>query len=277
VKIKEKALNSWDRFLEQVSTLAAEREAESSDGTYHSYLLFRGQSDSEWPLSTTLERWTGENLYVRRYHVGLTAIQSEVESRIDRYWNVPSYPEFEALLEREKERETRFFRLLRDTQLYEYMVYVRHHGFPSPLLDWSKSPYIAAYFAFAHARPETKVAIYAYQEYAGHGKEGWAAAPRIEQLGPHVRTHPRHYLQQAEYTIAIENEGLEMRYCAHDTAFDNNDRESQDRLWKLTIPSSERRRALRYLHLHNISAYSLFGSEDTLMESLGIREFILRE
>jgi len=28
------------------------------------------------------------------------------------------------------------------------MTRLRHHGFPSPLLDWPQSPYIAAFFAF---------------------------------------------------------------------------------------------------------------------------------
>src|SRR5579871_975887 len=31
---------------------------------------------------------------------------------------------------------------------YDYMAYLRHHGFPSPLLDWTRSPYVAAFFAF---------------------------------------------------------------------------------------------------------------------------------
>ena len=48
-------------------------------------------------------------------------------------------------------------------EFVECMVYLRQYGFPSPLLDWSKSSYIAAYFAFSDYQRDAKsVAIFAF-------------------------------------------------------------------------------------------------------------------
>jgi len=52
------------------------------------------------------------------------------------------------------------------------------------------------------AKEIEKVSIYAYLEYAGHSKSGSGAT--IGGMGPNVKTHPRHYLQQCEYTICAE-------------------------------------------------------------------------
>jgi hypothetical protein len=51
----------------------------------------------------------------------------------------------------------------------------------------------------------------------------------------------------------------------------------QDVLWKFNIPSTERLKVLRLLNDdYNINAFSLFGSEESLMETMALRELDLR-
>lgn len=160
---------------------------------------------------------------------------------------------------------------------YEFMVYCRHHGFPSPLLDWTRSPYVAAFFAFQNARrKEGNVAIYVFEEYLGDGKEGLSGAPTIVGCGPNVAAHRRHYVQQCEYTICKKRDGDLWIYYNHEEAL--VDRVvAQDYLAKYLLPVGERDEVLEKLDLMNINAHSLFGSEEALMDTLAYREMEKRD
>jgi hypothetical protein len=45
----------------------------------------------------------------------------------------------------------------------------------------------------------------------------------------------------------------------------------QDRLWKFNIPWTERLKVLRILDTYNLNAFSLFDSEESLMETMALR------
>jgi hypothetical protein len=231
-----------------------------------------GNPDSSSPLSTTLERFTDRLLTLHEYYLVLLATQSEVEAISGERWELPSLADY---LKRLQEDGPIFHRFGKGMPGYEYLLYLRHHGFPSPLLDWSASPSVAAYFAFRETSSKAaSVSIYAYCEFTGSGK-GWdLTQPCIFGLGPAVRGHRRHFQQQSQYTVCVTSRGLASSYARHDQAFLAN-KDDQDDLWKFNIPASERPKVLEQLQLQNVSAFSLLGSEESLMETLAIRELFL--
>jgi FRG domain len=167
---------------------------------------------------------------------------------------------------------------------YEYLAHLRHNGFPSPLLDWSRSPYVAAYFAFSGAVTTTDaVAIYLYLERPYGRKVGGEGVPAIRTLRQYARTHRRHFRQQSAYTVCANYQQDEFdgsnrwRFVSHQTVFDMHQPTPQDFLWKIVVPSSEHDKVLMLLDDFNLNAYSLFGSEESLMETLAYREIDRRD
>jgi len=66
-----------------------------------------------------------------------------------------------------------------------------------------------------------------------------------------------------------EEKGWEFR--PHQEVFDLS-REDQDVLNKIIIPATERQKVLRYLDRFNLNEFSLFDTEESLMETLAFRE-----
>lgn len=266
-------LNAWEDFEGKVFELAQKRsERERETAQYISPYLFRGHADSSWRLSSTLERFTDRPLTLEEYYRILCATNPQVETFTGTKWEqMPTMPEYQALIGEEALLPPGVF------PAYEYFVYLRHHGFPSPLLDWTRSPYVAAYFAFRDICSTAQSAsIYAYCEYTAGHKGGSSSAPVITGLGPYVRSHRRHFQQQSQYTVCTMHRAGKLCYASHEDVFARGD-EDQDELWKFNIPSSERNKVLKRLEQYNINAFSLFGSEDSLMETLSIREIVIRE
>jgi hypothetical protein len=166
-------------------------------------LLFHGVGDSAWELTTTLERAGQEGVGISDYYGLISRIKPQIESFTGSAWEIALYPGVKNSLQ---DYETWADHKFPEPAAYSYMVHLRHHGFPSPLLDWTRSPYVAAFFAFRSTlKPcEGKISIYAYSEMPKGFKVTGSRNSWIRRMGPYVRTHRRHFLQQSDYTMCAD-------------------------------------------------------------------------
>ena len=242
-----------------------------------SYWLFRGQRESAWSLQTTLERASRKGLLVAEYCRIIERLRREIQTQTGAVWDLPEFHWFEQLLQT--------FTLRRGmieikSALLDYMHFLRDHGFPSPLLDWSRSPYVAAFFAFRE-RAGSSIdgpprSIYAYRT-PGLNSQWRDDRPSVLQSPHNVGSTKRHFLQQCAYTMALGFEDpAGWRFVDHEDVMQPNRMASP---WtpldgvgfKFNLPGSERERVLRLLDEHNLNAYSLFHTDDTFIETMAMR------
>jgi FRG domain len=261
---EEHNLRTWGGFLKRAAAIS------SAGGE----LLFRGHADSKWSLTTTLERRGYERMEVAAYYKMIRRAKSQIESITGSRFDLPTYDEIRDLVASYDD----FSLALSGGGFpgYSFLIHLRHHGFPSPLLDWTRSPYVAAFFAFAaESKGAKKRSIYAWtpSRFRGTGTN----TPELKRLGPYITTHRRHVLQQGDYTVCptFGTDEMKWRFTPHEETIASDEGPLPHRLWKFNLPSKERFKVLGQLDEMNLNAYSLFGSEESLMDTIALREMEL--
>lgn len=263
-------LTSWFELERELVELESVRSALGGEGEHYvSPLIFRGQANASWRLQTTLERYTNkEEMHAFEYFRIVERARPQIETYAGKSWdivwdNIESWCEKPELL------------FLKKFPAPEYMIYLRHHGFPSPFLDWTNSPFVATHFAFDNVSESAdRVAIYAYIEWAGRGKAQDSDGPVISTLPSNIRSHRRHFLQQSEYTICAADKAVGAVFSSHERALSIAST-GENLLWKFTLPVSDRINVLKKLDLMNINSLSLFDNEESLMATMALRAFFL--
>ncbi len=223
-------------------------------GLEHRRYIFRGQSQP-LRLRTSYHR-TGRAYLPRFIDLDIKTLHRHLSQRTSHVFNLANPDENGA-----------FFNL------------VQHHGYPTPLLDWTFSPFVASFFAYhrrknseAASHPDDKVRIFVFDQKL------WRET--FEQL-MHLTWRKPHF-SLMEF-VAIDNGRLiPQQSISSVTNIDDiesyiRSKETPERqfLRIIDLPLSERPKVMKELSVMGITAGSLFPGFDGACEELRERFFDL--
>ncbi len=243
-------VNTWQEFLDLV-------EASDLRGW-----AFRGQKDAAWRLESSLTRYLSKYVPNGRW--------SQQEDRAIRVFK----------------RKAHYF--LNDTSALEddfrCLALMQHHGAPTRLLDFTKSPYVAAFFALESATKEA--AVFAVNTPALWHKATPPGAPELnrEAIDPRQGSNLKKFYLSNRYPVVWPGEpwSMDRRIVAQSGTFMlpgkvtetledllETYEYSEPLVAKIVLNPAIRADAMEALYRMNITSATLFPDLDGLARSIG--------
>lgn len=239
--LKPIAVANWKEFKDYVDELPPYK------------FVFRGQQSNQWRLRTAFHRTGRANL--ERYSlIDIPAVSKNLSAQTKHLFDLKDALQYGA-----------------------FVSLIQHHGYPTPLLDWTHSPYVAGFFGYRGLQtgvPDVdksgKIRIF---QFALHD---WQRLPQLLKLSP----IPPHF--SILDALAIENARM-LPQQAISTITNVDDIETyisnveiiqkQSYLQAIDLPISERPKVARDLAVMGITAGSLLPGLDGACEQLRERYF----
>jgi hypothetical protein len=229
---------------------------------------FRGQAYAGWVLNNAIER----TLFIH-YHKGIEAeFVSEFQRGARNYLSKDETP----------------------GHLIEWLALMQHHGAPTRLLDLTKSPYIAAYFAFEFCdeKEDQNVAVWGFNINYLKNK---SLAILSEEFGDTLKENKNlinedlfekiFFQNNKKLVFPVEPFRMNRRYSLQQSVFISTGisnvalmdqlhflgKDMEQTVVKIEIPTLCKKEALRELHQMNLHRASLFPDLDGYALSLKLR------
>ena len=225
-------VKKWHEYKEYVATLSGKKQ------------LFRGQ---------------------KKQRKLRTAFHRKGRCDIDRFIN-EDIPKLQQYL---SARTKHVFNHDRPSENGAFYNLIQHHGYPTPLLDWTYSPYVAIFFAFRNVQKMEKngfarIFIFDREKWTSDWKQIYS----LDNIKPHVSV--------MEF-LAIENERLipqqSVTTITNVDDIENYIKKKEDKknceyLTAVDISYEERNKIMEELDFMGITAGSMFPGLDGACEAL---------